>query len=259
MTVNDARITVLQFRWLLARARSTAADVDVGQLTDKIVDRELMAQKALQFHLEREPAVELAIQDARTSILAQAYLEHRVRSEQIDRAATVDFYDQHPEYFRDRRAFQVFELAVIASPAQAREIATHASRAHSLVDLADWLKRSGIAFDIAGGTRYSDQLSPELLARFQAMHEGELNVVSKPTSTSVFQLVRSDLAPIEYEEALPRIEQLLLARKQTDIAQQEVKELRRHASIDYVIDLGKGHHKVQHDTAPPEPVAQLIY
>ncbi|TMG79226.1 MAG: peptidyl-prolyl cis-trans isomerase, EpsD family, partial [Betaproteobacteria bacterium] len=51
----------------------------VAQAVDKVIDRELLVQKALASGLERDPQVAADIDNARREVLAQAYIERAAR------------------------------------------------------------------------------------------------------------------------------------------------------------------------------------
>ena len=69
--VNGTEISVQQVR----TAGSAASPASVAQALEKVIDRELLVQKALAAKLDRDPQVQQSIESARRQVLAQAYLE----------------------------------------------------------------------------------------------------------------------------------------------------------------------------------------
>lgn len=233
-TVNGEGITVRSFQ----RLRDLGPDGDnPTRLLDALIDRALFAQNATKLKLEERPGVAQALDEARTEVLAQAYLEAMTGADPYDAREVERFYSAHPEQFERRRLYRVFELAVVAPPARVAEIRKRAARARGLHEIAEWLKAEQLAFNADGATRSSEHIAPVLLERLSRMKDGAIEVLDVPSGASVVQLIQSEAAPLSREEAAPMIEQLLRARKRAEIAQQEKEHLRSVASIEYLVDL----------------------
>ena len=65
--VNGIEISIRELR--------SGSGSAVAQALEKVIDRELLVQKALADKLDRDPQVMHAIDNARRQVLAQAYLE----------------------------------------------------------------------------------------------------------------------------------------------------------------------------------------
>src|SRR3989442_1138136 len=63
-----------------ARQVRTGGAASVAQAVEKVIDRELLVQKALEAGLERDPLVKDSIDNAPPQVLAQAYLERAART-----------------------------------------------------------------------------------------------------------------------------------------------------------------------------------
>jgi EpsD family peptidyl-prolyl cis-trans isomerase len=69
--VNGTEISVYQLRTVSSTAGGTAGNpASVAQALEKVIDRELLVQKALAAKLDRDPQVLQSIEDARRQLLA---------------------------------------------------------------------------------------------------------------------------------------------------------------------------------------------
>jgi EpsD family peptidyl-prolyl cis-trans isomerase len=238
--VNGTEISVPHFQLLFARVAAQMAEKpNPAVLMDGLIDRELLAQKAVELKLDRDVPVALALADAKADILAQAYLENHVGWSSEDQSAVTAFYDEHPALFEQRRIYRVFELAVIAPADSVAALKERARRARGLHEVAAWLKNQNLPFEAGGVTKASEQLAPHLLSRLASMEDGQIEVLEVPGGASVLQLLQSDGAPLSRDAAAPTIERLLRLRKRAEASERERKYLRSKASIEYVVDLGR--------------------
>lgn len=205
---------------------------------DKIIERELLVQKALAAGLDRDPGVTQALDDARRELLAQAYLERaaaavaRSSPEEVRR-----FYADNPALFAERRIYRLRELAVSA-PAELLEVLrAEAARVHSLDELAAWLRSRKARFTAVNLTQPAEQLPLSQLPQLARMKEGDIAVFATPLGASVLQLVQAEQAPLSEQQAAPVIEKFLAARKRMELAAAEVRRLRESARIEYARDV----------------------
>src|SRR5438067_2033618 len=73
--VNGAEISVQQLPAPAAQPGERKAASGLLQALDKVIDRELLVQKALEAKLDRDPKVAQALDSARRQVLAQAWLD----------------------------------------------------------------------------------------------------------------------------------------------------------------------------------------
>jgi len=238
--VNDTEISVPRFQMFLARfGLQLGGNVKPATVLDGLIDRELLAQRALALKLDQELSVASALADAKDEILAQAYVENLIGISPEDESAVTAFYRDNPTLFEQRRVYRVFELAASVPQARIAELKQRAARAHGLYEIAAWLKAQNLPYNAGGVTKGSEQIAPQLLARLATMHEGQIQVMEVPGGASVVQLLDAQPAPLTREAAAPMIEQLLRARRRAEIAQREQKHLRSKATIEYMVDLGQ--------------------
>lgn len=210
---------------------------------EKVIDRELLVQRALELGLERDAHVAAAIDVARRQILAQAYID-RIAGSGAAQAATAEevraFYADHPALFAERRIYQLREL-VVSAPAELIDVLrAETARAGSLEDVAAWLERRDARFSRVALTQPAEELPLAYAPRLARMRDGEITVFARtayagfPGGASVIQLEHAEAAPLSEAQAQPVIERFLAARRRLEAASAEVRRLRAAARIEYV-------------------------
>src|SRR5439155_358989 len=127
--VNGIEISARQIR--------TGAAPSVAQAVDKVIDRELLVQKALEAGLERDPLVKDSIDSARRQVLAQAYLDRAAGTRAApSREEVRAFYAENPALFAERRVYRMRELLVSASAEMIDVLRAQAARTADLDELA---------------------------------------------------------------------------------------------------------------------------
>ncbi len=236
--VNGSEISVQQVASVTAaRGRSSAeARQAAVQALDRIIDRELLVQKALESKIDRDPAVAQAMENARRQLLAQAYLERTAAASAAK--STPDevraFYADNPALFAQRRIYRLREIALAAPVERIDLLKAEAAQAKELDDVAGWLHSRGEKFTITSSTQPAEQLPLSHLPQLARMKEGEIAVLGSAIGASVIQLVHAQDAGLSEPQAAPLIDQFLAGRKRLELAAAEVKRLRQVASIEYV-------------------------
>lgn len=227
--VNGTPISVLQV--------AGAPSASPAQALEKIIDRELLVQKALQAKLDRDPQVVQAIESSRRQLLAQAYLERAAAAVKSTPDEVGAFYTENPALFAQRRIYRLRELVVSASAEQVDLIRSEAANAKDLDEVAGWLKWRDLKIGpVTGVTQPAEQLPLGYLSRLANMREGEIAVFASAPGASVIQLVHAQDAPLTGQQAAPLIEQFIAGRKRLELAAAEVRRLREAATIEYVGD-----------------------
>jgi len=218
-----------------ARQVRAGGATSVAQAVEKIIDRELLVQKALEAGLERDPLVKDTIDNARRQVLAQAYIEHAAGgAAKPSREEVRAFYNENPALFAERRIYRMRELVVSASAEMIDVLRAQAARTADLDELAAWLKARNARFSAATETQPAEQLPLAFLPQLARMKSGEIAVFATPLGATVIQLIHAEDAPLGPEQSQALIEQFLAGRKRLEIAAAEVKRLRDSARIEYV-------------------------
>jgi EpsD family peptidyl-prolyl cis-trans isomerase len=203
---------------------------------EKVIDRELLVQKALEAGLDKDPQVVETLDNARRQVLAQAYVERLMSkmsaAAKASREEVRAFYDENPALFAERRIYRLRELAVSA-PAEALP-------SGDMDEIAAALKARGTHYSLTAKTQPAEELPLAFLPKLSRMKPGELAVFAMPAGgpnsagSTVIQLIHAEDAPLAREQADALIEQFLAGRKRLEVAAAEVKKLREGARIEYV-------------------------
>jgi EpsD family peptidyl-prolyl cis-trans isomerase len=241
--VNGTEISVQQLR-APAYAGAGPAPADAGAL-EKVIDRELLVQKALAAKLDRDPQVQQSIDNARRQLLAQAYLERSIAvAASAAAGSTRDevraFYAENPALFAERRIYRLRELTLSAPAELIDVLRAQAAKARDLDELGPWLRARKANYSVDAVEQPAEQLPLSFLPRLAAMKPGEIAVFATPLGASVIQLLHAEEAPLSETQAAPLIEQFLAARRRLETAAAEVKRLREVATIEYLGEFKRG-------------------
>lgn len=232
VTVNGSSIPVERMRAILGSAESTPEKAQ--QALDGLIDKELLAQKAIKAKLPDDPRINDAIHATRTDILAQAYAQRLLeRGTKVSESEIKAFYAEHPDLFEQRRVYQLYEIAVSGDLAQvkaARDVATQAS---NITDVAMALRARRIPFTVGATSRGTEQIPEQLRAVLSRSVVGQISFVTVEGGASVLQVLQADSAPLTLDAAFPHIERFLKTQKATALVAEESKGLRALAEIEH--------------------------
>lgn len=236
VSVNGQEITILQLNEEMQRANVQPAQQEAArkQLLEALIDRQLLQNEAAKDKTDRDPKVLQAIERAKSLIVAQAYMQKRVgvqprpTKEEVD-----DYYNKHPEFFSQRKLFEMREL-VIATGDMDDALKKEMDSAHSLDELAAWLDAHKVKYGRSQLTRSSSDLPSELDAKLLAMPKGQLFVIKEGERSMLITITDIKDAPVALDVARPQIEQFLFNKKNKDAADAELARMRAAAKIEYL-------------------------
>ena len=142
--MNGTEISVYQVRTAGSAVGATAGSPSgVAQALEKVIDRELLVQKALAASSSATRRSQQSIENARRQVLAQAYLE-RAAAVSAAAGSTRDevraFYAENPALFAERRIYRLRELMVSAPAEMIDVLRAEAGKVRDLDELAIWLR-----------------------------------------------------------------------------------------------------------------------
>lgn len=236
--VNGDEISIHQVNLQLGRvgnideAQSKAVS---QQILAKLVDQQLLKQKALEEKLDRDPRVLQVIEASKSEILAQAYLEKVATKAKKATTSEIDtFFNEHPELFEKRRLFRLQELVVQSGQDKFDEIEAGLKNIKNINEVANWLKEHDIPFTANSNVRAAEQLPNNLLKVLQPLADGEVFLVKTERGLNVVHLAASQSQPITRDKATPVIEQYFLNLNKTNLIKDEVTAIKDKANIEYL-------------------------
>jgi EpsD family peptidyl-prolyl cis-trans isomerase len=236
--VNKDEVTVHQINFLLQQQRGLKpeqAEAASRQILDRLIDQQLTLQKVDDQKIDRDPRVVQQLEAARREILSRAYLEKvgeaapKPSPEEIKK-----YYDEKPALFRERRIYNIQEIAIESKPEQTNDLREKLAASKDISAFIEYLKANDIRFTGNQAVRTAEQLPLTSLDAFAKMKDGQAMVLPAPGGMQVVLLAGSRSQPVGEEQAKPAIEQFLLNERKRKLVEEELKSLRAAAKIEYV-------------------------
>ena len=257
--VNKEEISVHQINFVMQQQRGIKpeqADAAGKQILERLVDQELAVQKAQELKLDREPRVVQQIEAAKREIIARAYLEKTGEAAPKPTPEEVGkYYADKPALFKDRRVYNIQEIAIEAKPEQVPDLRTRLTAAKTVNDFIDYLKANNFRFGGNQAVRPAEQLPLNMLDSFAKMKDGQAMLVPSASGAQVIVLTGSKLEPVDEARAKPAIEQFLLNDAKRKLVDSNLKSMRAAAKIEYVGKFAEGAASAAPAAAAPAPAA----
>jgi EpsD family peptidyl-prolyl cis-trans isomerase len=234
--VNKEEITVHQIGAQLSQQAVKPDQVQEAerQILERLINRELAVQKAMDLKLDREPKVVQAIDSARQEIIARAYAEKLGEGAARPTPADIKkYYDEHPVLFSERKIYQLQEFAVEADAKQVEALKAALPPIKTADDLVTYLKANNLKFATSQSVRAAEQLPLPVLPLLARMSEGQSLLNPTPKGAQIVILRGARSQPVDAERAARAIEQFLLNEQKRKLMADDMKALRAAAKIDY--------------------------
>ncbi|MDR1424961.1 MAG: EpsD family peptidyl-prolyl cis-trans isomerase [Azoarcus sp.] len=258
--VNKGEISVHQLNSMLARAGNIPQD-QVKNVTaialDRLVDQEVLVQKALAQKLDRDPRVLQMVEFAKREILARAYSEQvadkaqRPTEEQINA-----FYDENPSLFAKRRVYDLQEVNIRVPADKSDVVRERLREGGSLQQITSWLSGQNLLYTVNAATNKPAEQVP---AEIHKMEPGQAVAVTVQGGLALISVAAARDESVDRAKARPVIENMLLGRARGELVRNELKSLRDTATIQYVGDFGppvKEERAAAAAASEPEPEAK---
>jgi EpsD family peptidyl-prolyl cis-trans isomerase len=236
--VNNGEITIHQLNAALAQVPNVSAEsvkTVSGPVLERLIDQELLVQQARAAGLDRNPQVVQAMEAAKRSVLASAYVQQMTAN--IAKPSDQDVHEyfvQHPEFFSGRRVYTYRSIAIHATPDEVRGIDQQLTTTRDLNAVVNYLRTNKLSFFDNALSKTTEQLPKEAVARFAALKDGDATLFVSPAGAEVVQLLSSRSEPVDEAQGRPFIEKYLLEERRNERVATEIKSLRTAATIQYV-------------------------
>lgn len=254
--VNDAEITVYQINEVLkASGVSSTAENASHKALDSLIDQELLVKKAISNHLDRDPDVMMAMENAHRQILSQSYVQRQVLSHTpVEDKAKQEYYEQNSDLFAKRRIYQ-FQLFAVETPSLDPALNTSLGQALKPEQVRELLKHYQVKFQEETVTKPAEQLPLEMLGAFAKAKVGDIIIVPQAQSKQLLmQVINLAEQPVTLEQAQVQIEQFLTNTRNKKILDEHLKQLHQAATISYQGEFAQPDKPVEF--APAQPVQQ---
>jgi EpsD family peptidyl-prolyl cis-trans isomerase len=235
--VNGEEISLLQYRRALGLVRTQNPTEAVRQeIIDKLVDRELAVEQAIELRLDRQADVLVELEEARRDVLARAWAK-RVAAEvpAPDDSAAARYYAERPYLFSERRVFHLREAALSSDRVHYTETRERMTRGDSITEILAWLKAQGVALKDQIVIRTAEQLPIEALPRLATTGPGKPAYFETPRGLLIYEVLESRAAPLDWDSARPVILAHLAKQAGKAAVVSEKQRLRRNADIHYAV------------------------
>ena len=252
--VNKGEISVHQLNNVLARAGNIPQD-QVKNVTaaalDRLVDQEVMVQKALEQKLDRDPRVLQMVEFSKREILARAYGEWVAGKAQRPTGAQINaFYDENPGLFAKRRVYDLQEISIRVPADKFDAVRERLKEGGSLQQITSWLSGQNLLYTVNAATNKPAEQVP---AEIHKMNPGQAVAVTVQGGLALVSVAAARDEPVDRVKARPVIENLLLARARSELVRNELKSLRSAATIEYVGEFGPPIKEEKAAAAAPAP------
>jgi EpsD family peptidyl-prolyl cis-trans isomerase len=245
--VNKEEITVHQINEVLQQQRALKPEMVASasmEVLQRLVEQELMVQKAKEQKIDRDPRVVQKIEASRREIIARAYLEKigsgapKPTPEEVSK-----YYEGNPNLFRDRKLYAFQEINIEATPEQIPGLRDKLGAAKDVNAFIAAIKAEGYKFGGRQTTLAAEQLPLANLEKISKMSSGQalFNVNAGGVQVAVLAGYRSQ--PLDEARARPAIEQFLLNERKRKLVDDDMQALKSAAKIEFVGDYAKGQPK----------------
>ena len=232
--VNGDEISVHQLNFALTQgqARSPSA-ADQAALLDKMIDRQLAIQQALEKKLDRRPEVMLRLEEARRDILAAAYATELSAAVAAPTDGDVaNYYRDHPGLFSERKVFRLREILLPGDAPALAELQQRLEQKQDLPVVLAWLRQQPGSFTDQVVMRPAEQLPIEVADRLYKVGPGQVISFKLPRALVVYQMQSAENVPLPWAAAAPLIRQHLKVQQDSERLSKALAQLRAQAKIE---------------------------
>jgi EpsD family peptidyl-prolyl cis-trans isomerase len=236
--VNGTEVTVHQINYRLQQERGLKPEQmeAAGRRTlERLIEQELVLQKAEQLKLDRDPRIIQALDAARHDVLARAYVEQVVQGVPAPTDEAVrKYYDDNPDLFAHRRVYAIVETIAKVAPDKVAALKAMVDAGKSGSDIAAWFKAENIEAKDQTLTRAAEQVPLALLKTLAKLPNGHSLFGQDGEVVHVSTVTASHEEAVDFEHAKPAITQYLSNDARRKAVESNVAALRSAAKIEYL-------------------------
>jgi len=235
--VNSREITVHKLNHVLKSARldpgSSVQEIS-NKVLDKLINEEIILQKAEKLNLERNPDVLLAIEMAKERVLIEEFLTKVIPQPSIKPSEVKQYFDDHPKLFSDRKIFTYSKVLVNTKEDQAPVIKDLIDSADEIDELLTKIDDAGAKYQIVKEKKGSEELPKPLLEPMYKLTIGDIGFLTSKGSILILQIDTVEDAPLDFDAVKQTIENYLIVESRNNQIKQLVSELRDQAQVEYI-------------------------
>ncbi len=144
------------------------------------------------------------------------------------------YYDEKPALFAERKVYALQEFTVPASREQAAAAIEKLKTVHTPAEYAEVLKSANLKFNTNQVTQAAEGLPLAILDPLSKVKDGESLFITGNDGFKAVLVLATKAQPASFEQAKPAIEQFLTVERRRKFAQQEIKNLRAAAKVEYI-------------------------
>ena len=236
--VNKEEITVHQINFVLSQQRGLPPEQAASAsraVLERLIDQEVILQKAGEQKIDRDPRVVQQIEAARREIIAKAYVDKIGQGAPKATAPEVAaYYEAHPALFKERKVYSLQEANIEATTDQVTALREALAASKTFLDFVNYLKTNGFKYSGTDAVRGAEQLPLSEVDRFAKLADGAALVNQRPGGLQVVSVARVRSQPVSLQQATPAIEQFLLNERKRKLIADDLAALRGAAKIEYV-------------------------
>lgn len=258
--VDDAEITMHQINQMMKGAQNVSAenvDATRHQILEKLIDQQVIIEKAKKENLDRSPEIISAIESAKKEILATAYLEKLVaNNSKVTDSEIKQYYLEHPALFSKRRVYNLQDIGSAKNANTYTILNEEVAKQKSMLEIVDILKAKNIEYSAGVYTRSAEQLPLNILPKLENLKVGETVVLEASNTIHVMMLAGAEEAPIDVATATPFIRSYFTNTRAKKIVADKIKQFRKEAKIEYLGAFAAKANKIEAITNPKPNVVE---
>ncbi len=235
--VNGTEITVHQINYVLQRERGVRPenlDAASRQALERLIDLQLVVQKAESQKLDKDPEAKQAMDAARREVLARAYGEQLAQSVP---AATDEvlkkFYDDNDMLFAHRKVITATDFAAKVPADKIPALKAKVDAGAGKADIEAWFKAADIVPRTSSGPRSPEQMPPQMALALTQAKVGTGRMESSGEQVRIMFVDSVQEQPVTFEQAKPRIAMMMGGDSRRKSVEASFQALKTASKIEY--------------------------